>query len=129
MYSDKTILYSSCLMLEIANADGYIAKNEINIIKEIIIDFFSISEKKTLSIIELSHQEIDKSIDIFHYSVFLNKKLDYNERLDLVKCIFEVGYSDGKLHYLEYHYIKTIANLLNIERKDLINAKIEIKEN
>ena len=72
MYSDKAILYSSSLMLEIAKIDGIISKNELNIIKEIIADFFQISDKKVLSIINSSYRELKKSIDMFHYSNFLN---------------------------------------------------------
>ena len=54
--------------------------------------------------------------------------MDYQDKVDLIRCIFEVGYSDGELHYLENHYIKTISNMLNIERKDLIKAKLDIKK-
>ena len=129
MDSEKTILYASCLMLDIAKADNKITNGEINIIKEILIDFFNISNKYALKIINKSYQELDKSIDIFKYANFLNNDLQYEDKLDLIKCIFEVGHSDGELHYLELHYIKTISNLLNIEKIDVIKAKLETKKN
>ena len=128
MDSEKTILYSSCLMLEIAKADNIITNDEINIIEEILIDFFEIDTKQAKDIIIQSYKELDKSVDMFQYSNFLNSNLDYQDKLDLIRCIFEVGYSDGELHYLEHHYIKTISNILNINRQDLIKAKLEIKK-
>ena len=128
MDSEKTILYSSCLMSEIAKADNIITKDEINIIEEILIDFFQIDQKKASNIINQSYKELEKAVDMFQYSNFLNSSMDYTDKLDLIKCIFEVGYSDGELHYLEDHYIKTISNILNIERKDIIKAKLEIKK-
>ena len=128
MDSEKTILYSSCLMLEIAKADNIITKEEINIIEEILIDFFHIDQKKASTIINQSYKELDKAIDMFQYSDFLNSNMDYSDKLDLIKCIFEVGYSDGELHYLEHHYIKSISNMLNIDREDIIKAKLEIKK-
>ena len=70
---------------------------------------------------------IEKSIDIYQFSKYLNLQLNYTDKLDLIKCVFEIGYVDGELHHLEYHYIKSIANLLNVERVDLIKAKKEIK--
>ena len=127
MDSEKTILYSACLMLEIAKVDNIITKDELNIIEEILSDFYKISNQKALDIINASYKELEESIDIFQYATFLNINLSYKDRLDLIKCIFEVGYADGKLHYLEYHYIKTISNLLKIEKEDIIKAKLEIK--
>ena len=80
------------------------------------------------SIINQSYKELNQSVDMFQYSNFLNSTMDYQDKVDLIRCIFEVGYSDGELHYLENHYIKTISNMLNIERKDLIKAKLDIKK-
>ena len=128
METNKTTLYSSCLMLYIAKADGTIDKEEINIIKEIIIDYFKINKKNAENIIKLSLKDLKQATDIFQYADFINNELHYKDKLDLVKCIFEVGYADGKLHYLELHYIKTIATLLNLDRQDVIDANLEIKK-
>ena len=127
MDSNKTILYSSCLFLIIAKSDDRLLKEEINVIKEIISDFFQIDKQKTTNIIKESLLEIEKSIDIYQFSKYLNSQLNYTDKLDLIKCVFEIGYIDGELHHLEYHYIKSISNLLNVEKIDLINAKKEIQ--
>ena len=115
-------------MLEIAKADNIITKDEINIIEEILIDFFEIDHQQASNVINQSYKELNQSVDMFQYSNFLNSTMDYQDKVDLIRCIFEVGYSDGELHYLENHYIKTISNMLNIERKDLIKAKLDIKK-
>ena len=125
---DKTIIYSSCLLLIIAKADDKLLKEEISIIEEIISDFFQIDKQKTKKMIEESLIEIEKSIDIYQFSKYLNETLFYQDKLDLIKCIFEVGYIDGELHHLEYHYIKSISNLLNVEKKDMISVKREMKK-
>ena len=125
---DKTIIYSSCLLLIIAKADDKLLKEEISIIEEIISDFFQIDKQKTKKMIEESLIEIEKSIDIYQFSKYLNETLFYQDKLDLIKCIFEVGYIDGELHHLEYHYIKSISNLLNVEKKDMISVKRELKK-
>ena len=129
MNSEKIILYASCLMLDIAKADSKVTDSELNILKEILIDFFDITDNHAAEIIKNSYIELDESIDIFKYTKFLNDKMDYNDKVDLIRCIFEVGYSDGNLHYLELHYIKTISSLLNIEKSDVVRAKLETKRN
>ena len=84
--------------------------------------------RKATAKINESYKELEKSIDIFKYTNFLNNKFDYEDKIDLIRCIFEIGYSDGNLHYMELHYIKKIAKLLNIESIDIVKAKIEAKK-
>ena len=127
MDSNKTIIYSSCLLLIVAQADNKLLKEEISVIQEIISDFFQLDIESSKNIIEKSLFEIENAVDIYQISKYFNSELNYADKLDLVKCVFEVGYIDGELHHLEYHYIKTISNLLNVEKADLINAKKEIK--
>lgn len=127
MDSQKIILYASCLMLEIAKADDNVKNKELIIIEEILIDYFRISKKYASEIVRASHEELENSIDIYKYANFLNHELDYEDKVDLIRCIFEVGYSDGKLHYLELHYIKIISSILNIENDDAMKAKLEKK--
>ena len=129
MDSEKIILYASCLMLDIAKADGKVADIELSSLKEILIDFFNITNNYASEIIKNSYIDLDESVDMFKYANFLNDKMDYNDKVDLIRCIFEVGYSDGNLHYLELHYIKTISSLLNIEKNDVVIAKLETKRN
>ena len=82
---DKTIIYSSCLLLIIAKADDKLLKEEISIIEEIISDFFQIDKQKTKKMIEESLIEIEKSIDIYQFSKYLNETLFYQDKLDLIK--------------------------------------------
>ena len=128
MDSNKTILYSSSLLLIVAKSDEKLLKEEIEIIQEIISDFFQLDLQNSKDIMKKALIELENAVDIYQFSKYLNSELSYEDKLDLVKCVFEVGYIDGELHHLEYHYIKTISNLLNIEKKDLIKTKKEIKK-
>ena len=65
MDSEKIILYASCLMLDIARSDDKVTDSELGALKEILMDFFSITNEYASEIISSSHIELDKSIDIF----------------------------------------------------------------
>ena len=116
------------LLLSIANADNFIEKNEIKIIKEIIQDFFSIQNEEAYSIIESAIIELKKSTSYFEYAQILNENFTYQDKLDFVFCIFEVAHIDNNLHFKEQHLIKQISSILNIEHHDLIKIKLEIKK-
>ena len=125
--SKEIILASTCLLLSIAHADENIEETESQIIDEILQDFFSINQKQAKETMALAEEELKKSTDYFSYGNKLNEAFSLTDKIDFLSCIFEVAYSDGEYHYMEEHMIKKIAHMLNIENKDLINVKMDIK--
>tara|TARA_B100000029_G_C17387285_1_gene892064 strand:- start:381 stop:791 length:411 start_codon:yes stop_codon:yes gene_type:complete len=114
------------LLLKIAKCDNKIDSNEINVINNIISDFFQISINDASSLIKEGLENLDNSIDLFHFGRIINHSFNKQDKIDFITCIYEVAYADGKLHYLEDHAIKNIANILHLEKHDLINSKKEI---
>ena len=119
---------ATILLYSVAKADHNIEKEEIQSIREIIEEFFSISIEESYSIMENSIKELKKSTSFFKYGQILNENFSYQDKLDFICCVFEVAYSDNDLHFKEQHLIKQIAGILNIEHKDLIKSKLEIKK-
>ena len=119
---------ATILLYSVAKADHNIEKEEIQSIREIIEEFFSISIEESYSIMENSIKELKNSTSFFKYGQILNENFSYQDKLDFICCVFEVAYSDNELHFKEQHLIKHIAGILNIENKDLIKSKLEIKK-
>jgi len=125
-YSNE-IISSTCLLLSIAHSDEKLEKNEIECIKEIIIDFFNVEKIDIDKIIDISLDKFKQSTDLFEFSKHLNSSFTYQDKIDFICCAFEVSISDGKIHYLEDFFIKRIANTLNVKHRDLIKAKKTIQ--
>ncbi len=121
------IISSTCLLLSIAQSDDNLEKNEVDSIKEIISDFFNINLNKMDEIIDISLESLENSTDLYEFSKELNTSFTYQDKVDFICCTFEVAFADGTLHYLEEFFIKKISNILNVEHKDLIQAKKELK--
>ena len=118
---------ATCLLLGIAKSDDKLETSEINIVKEIIADFFQTDINEVEKIFIDSIEVLNNSTDFFEFSKTLNNIFSYQDKIDFICCAFEVAFSDGELHYIEEHFIKKIANSLNVEHKDLIKSKIEMK--
>ena len=125
--SEEIILSATCLLLSIANADDNIDKNELQIINDIIKDFFNLKEDKAKNIIIDAQKDLNESTDYFSYGNKLNDHFSVADKIDFISCIFEVAYSDGEYHYMEEHMIKKIAHMFHIENKDLVHVKMDIK--
>jgi uncharacterized tellurite resistance protein B-like protein len=126
--NQNNIISASCLLLTVAKSDEKIDTKELNIIKEIIIDFFNIKYEDVEYIIEKSKKIISDSFDIFEFGRDLNEVFSYQDKIDFICCTFEVAYIDKEMHYLEEYSIKKIASILNVKHTDLINSKNEIKK-
>ena len=129
MYKKEEIISATAILLSIAKADEVIEKKELVAIQLILADFFSLDSKDEISsFIDSALTELEDSIDIFEFGKSLNSFWNYQDKVDFICCAFEVSYSDGELHYIEEHTIKKIATILNVNHKDLINSKIEMKK-
>jgi len=125
---EKLQIYTTALMLQIASADSQIDLSEINIIKDILSDYFKIDKEKTNQLIKKSEIIREEMVDIYGIASFVNDSLNLQDKIDLISCYFEVAYADGNLHFLERHTIKQIANILNVNKEQLREAQEEIKK-
>ena len=129
MYKEEEIISAAAILLSVAKADEIIEENELNAIKSILADFFTLDSKDEINrLIKKASVELESSIDIFEFGKSLNNYWNYEDKVDFICCAFEVSYSDGELHYIEEHTIKKIATILNVNHVDLINSKIEMKK-
>ena len=125
--SHQTQLAAACILLSVAEADEILEDKEIEIIHEILHEFFSLDQHAVQSLMDEATKVWKDSTDLFQFGAQLNQEFNQNDKLDFISCVFEVAYADGDLHYLEHHTVKKISNILNLHRNDIIAAKAEIE--
>ena len=125
--SHETQLSAACLLLSVAEADEILEKQELDTIQDILKDFFSIADNDAYKLIQEAQNKMKNATGLFVFGQHLNTVFDHTDRLDFISCIFEVAYADGDLHYLEHHTVKKIANILNVNREDILASKSEME--
>ena len=125
--STNTQLAAACMLLSVADADDVLEDKELQTIRDILQDFFTIDEKAAVSLLEKAKDEWKHSTGLFQFGKQLNEDFSHDDKLDFISCVFEVAYADGDLHYLEHHTVKKIATILNIHRDEIIDAKAGIE--
>ena len=126
--SPNTQLSAACLLLSVAEADEILEQQELNTIQDILKDFFSITDNDAQALIHDAQVKMKNATGLFEFGQHLNAVFDHEDRLDFISCVFEVAYADGNLHYLEHHTVKKIANILNVNREDILVSKAEMKK-
>ena len=125
--SHETQLSAACLLISVAEADEILEKQELDTIQDILQDFFSIADNDASKLIQEAQDKMKNATGLFVFGQHLNTVFDHTDRLDFISCVFEVAYADGDLHYLEHHTVKKIANILNVNREDILASKSEME--
>ena len=125
--SHETQLSATCLLLSVAEADEKLDRQELDTIQEILKDFFTITGNNAYNLINEGQNKMKNATGLFEFGQHLNSIFDHTDKLDFISCIFEVAYADGDLHYLEHHTVKKVANMLNVNREDILASKNEME--
>ena len=125
--SHETQLSAACLLLSVAEADEILDKQELDTIQDVLKEFFSIVDNDASKLIQEAQDIMKNATGLFVFGQHLNTVFDHTDRLDFISCVFEVAYADGDLHYLEHHTVKKIANILNVNREDILASKGEME--
>lgn len=123
---DQLHLYTASLMLKIASADDIVEESEINVILDILCDFYKISIYRAKELIVEAKKINDDSTDLYEVGSFINNSLSLKDKLDFISCIYVVAYADNNMHFIERHIIKQIVNILNINKDELKKIKKDL---
>ena len=120
-------LIALCLAYEVANADNEIDSKErdllLNLIKE-NIDVSLISEKDILQVIQ---EDSKKSISFYDIIRDINKSLNKEEKVNIIKMLWEVAYADNVLDVDEERIIRRSAEMLGIKPSIVLQTKDQFK--
>tara|TARA_S200000501_G_C20648474_1_gene666379 strand:- start:23 stop:448 length:426 start_codon:yes stop_codon:yes gene_type:complete len=120
-------LISLCLAYEVANADSKVDSSEQKLLLEKIrdnIDIGILTEKEILNIIKQQSKERISFYDIIHD---INTNLDKEEKVNILKMMWEVAYADQVLDVDEEKIIRRSAEMLGIKPSIVLQIKDQFK--
>ena len=120
-------LTAAVLAYEIARSDGEISESELEVllseIKKIALNVGK-TEQDILNIIE----EYSKNSISFHeFIADINKDFTKEDKLSLIKFLWDVAYADTILEVNEERLIRRIADLINIKDLEVLKLKDQSK--
>ena len=132
-FSSKTIskkyqVATAALLVEIAKADGDFSGDERKRIIDLMKKDYDLDDECVNELLALSEQKVKDSVSIYEFSSVINESFTQAEKFELVKNLWRIIYEDGKLDSHEDRLIKIIGSTLNLEHKDVISAKLFIKQ-
>jgi len=127
--NDEKIKTATCvLFIELARADGNFSEDEKKLIINIIKNEYELSSQSVDELLQYSEVKRKESLDLYQFTSVIDSSFSGKEKFDLMVNLWQLVYSDNKLDKYEDHIIKKIGGLLNLEHKDIIDAKLLVKE-
>jgi uncharacterized tellurite resistance protein B-like protein len=119
---------SAALFIEMARADGVFSVEEREQVISSLQDQFGLEVEYVNDLIELSSTQLSDSISLYEFSSIINEHFSNDDKLELLKNLWRLIYTDKKLDRYEDRLIKIIGGMINIEHKQIINTKMSVRE-
>ena len=116
-------LIGSVLAYEVARSDGAVSEDELNnLVKE--IDNISINvNKNSKEIFDLIEAHSNDSVSFYEFVEDINNNFSKDEKLDLIKYLWDIAYADHILDVNEERLIRRISDLIRIKDIDVLKLK------
>ncbi len=127
-HHNKLQVAAAALFIEMAKADGDFSDEERQRVIHIMQNTFNLDEDCVHELIELSEKKLEESTSIYEFASIINKHFSREEKLELLEGLWKIIYVDDILNKYEDRLVKVIGGMLNVDHKDIINAKLLVKE-
>ena len=116
-------LTASLLAYEIARGDGDVSESELSIILNEIKKITSKVGKSEQEILKIIQDFSSDSISFHEFIEDINKSYSKEEKISLLKFMWQTAYADGKLDVDEERLVRRVADLINIKDIEVLKIK------
>jgi len=120
-------LLAAVLLLEAAHSDYHCTKEEQEHVIGTIRAMYPIPEKYMDELMELAHAERSEAVDLHRFTRFANESMSREEKLELIEGVWRIILADGRIDKYEEHFARKLCDLLWLEHRDFIAAKMKVK--
>lgn len=119
---------TAALLIEMMRADSKASDEERSTIATAIQSKFELTEAETNALLKLAEDEIWKSTGYYEFTSLINKGFTYKQKLKVIELLWEVAFADTELDKHEEYMVRKIADLIYVEHKDFIDAKLKVRD-
>ena len=116
-------LTASVLAYELARSDGEITHDELSILMDEIESIANKVGKDKEEIFKIIQIYSEDSVSFHEFVEDINKNYSKEEKLNLLKFMWEMAYADKKLDVDEERLIRRMADLIKIKDVEVLKLK------
>lgn len=123
-------LHMACafLFLEIAHLDGDLGEDESIKIRDLLTRKFSLAPDVSDRLYTEAQNRHRDMVEIHGFTHEIKSSFEEEERVELVEMLWEVAYTDGKLHDYEANLMRRLGGLLHVTDRQIGDARKRVLE-
>lgn len=110
----------AALLIHAAAVDGQPSDAERTMLTALLKQRFALDDATTDLLVEQATQAEQNAIDLYHFTRLLNRSLDDDGRLRVIKMMWEIAFTDGAVAEFEDNLIWRAADLLGVSQHERI---------
>ena len=127
--NERKVQAAACaLFIEMAKADGNFTGEEKEEIISLMESLFNIDEEYAKELMQFAEADIKESISYYEFTSILDEAMSRDEKYEVIKSMWRIIYMDNKLDKFEDQLVKRIGGMLNLDFREIIAAKLEVKK-
>lgn len=119
---------TAALLVEIVRMDGDAKPIEREAVLRAVREKFHLTNEDAQTLIDLAEQEAREANDYYQFTSIINKRFSQPQKIRVVELLWEVAYADHLANPYEEHLIRKLADLLYVEHRDFITAKLRARD-
>jgi uncharacterized tellurite resistance protein B-like protein len=119
---------TAALLVEIVRMDGTVHAAEQAAVLGAVRAKFGLSATEADALVELAAAEARQANDYYQFTSIINRRFTQAQKIRVVELLWEVAYADATAHPYEEHLIRKLADLLYVEHRDYIHAKLQARD-
>lgn len=123
---DPLRLATAAVLLDIGYADGTLTTDESVDLAIYLKRAFALGDDDARDLVNAAQEIRNHTIDHFAMTNFIRKNATLEERVEIVRTMWRMVYSDGKLTDYENYLVRKLADLLGLEHHVMIEAKVAV---
>ena len=114
---------TATLMIEICRADFQEQESELNVMRQLLLEQFALTEWELDELMQQARTKADKLVSLQHITRFLNEQCDQEQKIRIIEMMWRLVYADGIKDHYEEHLMRQVAELLYVSHSAFIQAR------
>ena len=120
-------LIAYALAYEVAIADGKIDDDELTRIKSGLLRISDKLSRSSDDLLEIIEEHNKNSVSFYEFIGDINVNFTKEQKLSLIKLLYETAYADNVLEVNEERLIRRVAELIRIKSSLVLKVKEEVR--
>lgn len=116
-------LAAAMLLVEVAKADHSLDDDELERMRGVLARNWGLGDDELAELLQVARDSSDTSVSLHRHIDLINANFAPQQKVDLVRGLWEVACADATIHHHEEALIRRLADLLYVSHTDFIRTK------